>query len=226
MTRRVLSLTLFSIVAIVLTACGVPQNSDVERLSKEGDNDRFGLALATTSTTTTTTTTVPTTTSPDLSTTTSSTIPVPTTAPPELAKLYFVANDELFEYRSPIVPGATRKIIIDELVNGVPAEATGTLQTLLPLIGPDSIRDLTDAEGVAFLDLAQPFYDQIIALTPGEQALAFGQLVMTALLGEQIGTVVFKVEGVDSVVVDGNGSNQNPGQPMSYDDYAILLAEQ
>jgi spore germination protein GerM len=219
--RRVVVLTTLSALAIIVAACGVPSSSELERIRPA---DGFGLASTTSSTTTTSTTTTTigsTTTSPELTT---STMPITTAPPPvEIAKLYFVLDGRLFGYEVPVPANPTTKLITETLVQGVPpGEPTNALTTLLPF---DAITDVEPDKGVAYVSVSQSFADRLqTSWSPAEQSLAFGQIVLTVLQGQDIGQVVFRFQGEGFSIVDGNGSTIDPGVAVAAADYANLIA--
>jgi hypothetical protein len=218
MRRRILGLTVLSMFAIVIAACGVPKDSKLENV---GRDDAFGLdriSTTTSTTTTTTTTTIPASTVPEMTTT----IP-PTTEPPvvtEQAKLYFVLGDKLFKREIQVPPGTPRDLILSKLLEGVAEVDAGTLRTLVP---SDAVL-VTFVDGAGRIELS-PSFVETLPESPNDQALAFGQLVMTVLQGEGIGQVVFTYQGAGIAVVDGNGTTRGPGSLLTVADYATLLSE-
>jgi Sporulation and spore germination len=221
MRRRIFALTTLSILAVVVAACGVPTDSKLENVRAD---DVFGLSATTSTTTTSTTTTsttLPASTVPEMTSTT----PAPTTEPPpitEEAKLYFILDDRLFIWATAVPPGAPRELILGKLLEGVPAiEATAALKTLVP---PEAVVDFQNVDGTGRIELSQNFVETLPE-SPGEQALAFGQLVMTVLKGDTIGQVVFTYQGTGYAVVDGTGTTRGADELLTVADYANLLSE-
>jgi Sporulation and spore germination len=219
MRRRILGLTVLSMFAIVIAACGVPKDSKLENV---GRDDAFGLdriSTTTSTTTTTTTTTIPASTVPEMTTT----IP-PTTEPPvvtEQAKLYFVLGDKLFKREIQVPPGTPRDLILSKLLEGVAEVDAGTLRTLVP---SDAVLDFTVDDGAGRIELS-PSFVETLPESPNDQALAFGQLVMTVLQGEGIGQVVFTYQGTGYAVVDESGTTRGADSLLTVADYDNLLTE-
>jgi Sporulation and spore germination len=188
----------------VLVACGTPPE-DTPRLVSE---DELQFADSGTTTSTSTSTTSP--------ATLPATLPAPDT---QDVKVYFVDEDDLLvpverELRTPTdLPS-----VLTELLEGPdPLEQRLGLRSTLPR---GAVTRLNVNRGVAEVTLMPNVFDQIL---PGDQVLAFAQLVLTLTAQPGIGQVEFSTAGEPISVQKGDGSLSRPGIPLSFEDYEMLL---
>jgi hypothetical protein len=189
------------------TACGVPtgENTYSEIPSEEIP---FGLDQTSTSTTTTTTTT-----------TTIADPPPTTTAPPvrtETAEIYFLSRGRLQPIQPELPSPITADQIADVLEEGPPPDVG--LETL---IEDGLIVATSESGGVLTVDLDSETFERIPST---QQTEAIGQIVMTMLANVRlVGQVTFTSDGEPISVRLGNGFVSEVGQPVSFDDYDVLL---
>lgn len=212
MSRRVAAGAIAAIVIGAAAAgCGVPTgDSSFEEIPSE--QILFGLdETSTTATTTTTTTTVPV--IPDTIDTTTTTTPVRN----EPAEIYFLTRSRLFPTVQDLPMGASSDQIADVLEEG-PPEGAG-LDTLIE----DGLIVATETTaGVLSVDLDPDTFDRIPA---NQQTEAIAQIVLTMTRSVRgVGQVTFTLGGEPIAVKKGNGLLSEVGQPVSYDDFAMLIA--
>ncbi len=192
-------------------ACGVPTGDDSFAVIPP-EEDPFGLdaTSTTTSTTTTTTTTLPVT--PDTIATTTTVVRL------EPAEFYFLTTRNRLQ---PIVvdlpPPFSAEQIADILEAGPPPDVA-----LTSLIEPGLIVSSSESRGVLTVDLdANTFAD----IPSTQQTEAIGQIVMTMVSSlRRVGLVNFTIDGDPISVKKGNSLLSDVGEPLSFDDYVILLA--
>jgi len=214
---------LLAAAALVIAAgCGFSTDRDVREVASE---DLFGLdqTTTTTSTTTTSTTLAPTVVSPPPdqdSTTTSSTITPTTAIITQPVELFFLDGTEITSVSQNLagdVPSLTR--VLSALQSGPPSDDTGIgLQTAVPRNIVDVV---TSAGGVATVDLVGEVYDRIDS---EDELPAIAQIVLTLTSQSGIGQVRFTLDGEPLPVRLGNNRVPPAGEPVSFDDYAVLLA--
>jgi hypothetical protein len=199
-----------SIVALV-GACGV-QTGDDSFAVIPPEEDPFGLdaTSTTTSTTTTTTTTLPVT--PDTIATTSTVVRL------EPAEFYFLTTRSRLQ---PIVvdlpPPFSAEQIADILEAGPPPDVA-----LTSLIEAGLIVSSSESRGVLTVDLDASTFAGIPST---QQTEAIGQIVMTMISSlRRVGLVNFTIDGDPISVKKGNSLLSDVGEPLSYDDYVVLLA--
>lgn len=220
MSRRAARVTVAIVGAAGLAAtaagCGVPTGEDSFTRLGSGEVP-FRLAEPSTTTTTTTTTTTPATTAAEPPETTAR--ETTTTLALETVDFYFVSRGEL----QPVPRDLPVEFGVNQLASGLeagpPAGTAGIgLETL---IEEGLIRSSTQDRGVVTVDLAAVEFDEIAA---PDQRRAIGQIVLTYtgnLRG--VGQVRFTLEGEDLRVPRGDGLLSEPGEPLAYDDYTVLL---
>jgi hypothetical protein len=198
-------------------ACGVPTGED--SFSRLGSGEvPFRLAEPSTTTTSTTTTTLPTTTQVEAPATTAR--QTTTTLALETVDFYFVSRGEL----QPVPRELPMNFGINQLASGLeagpPAGTAGIgLETL---VGEGLIVSSTEERGVVTVDLAPTEFDEIAT---SDQRRTIGQIVLTYtgnLRG--VGQVTFTLAGEPIRVPRGDGLLSEPGAPLAFDDYAVLLA--
>ena len=205
------SLAAITFVIASTGACGVPTGDDSFAVIPP-EEDPFGLdaTSTTTSTTTTTTTTLPVT--PDTIATTTTVVRL------EPAEFYFLTTRSRLQ---PIVvdlpPPFTAEQIADILEAGPPPDVA-----LTSLIEPGLIVSSSESRGVLTVDLDATTFAGIPST---QQTEAIGQIVMTMISSlRRVGLVNFTIDGDPISVKKGNSLLSDVGEPLSYDDYVILLA--
>jgi hypothetical protein len=205
-----------AIVAIVLlgsvtAACGVPTGDDSFSEIPPAE-DPFGLdaTSTTTSTTTTTTTTLPV--APDTIATTTTVVRL------EPAEFYFLtARNKLQPVVVDLPPPFSAEQIADILEGGPPEGVA-----LTSLLEPGLIRSSSESRGVLTIELDPTTFASIPTT---QQTEAIGQIVMTMISSlRRVGLVTFTIDGQPISVKKGNSLLSDVGEPLSYDDYVILLA--
>ncbi len=188
-----------------LVACGTPPEDSPRLVS---DDEQLFAASETTASTTT-------------STTTPLTLP-PATLPAQETQdvtIYFVDEDDFLvpserELRSP----TDLTSVLGVLLEG-PNELEARIgrRSTLP---PAAVTRVNVNRGVAEVTLMPNLFDEIL---PGDQVLAFGQLVLTLTAQPGIGQVEFSSAGEPISVQKGDGSLARPGTPLTFEDYEMLL---
>jgi hypothetical protein len=197
--------------AAIVGACGVPTGDDSFAVIPP-EEDPFGLdaTSTTTSTTTTTTTTLPVT--PDTIATTTTVVRL------EPAEFYFLTTRNRLQ---PVVvdlpPPVSAEQIADILEAGPPPDVA-----LTSLIEPGLIVSSSESRGVLTVDLDANTFAEIPST---QQTEAIGQIVMTMISSlRRVGLVNFTIDDDPISVKKGNSLLSDVGEPVSYDDYTILLA--
>jgi hypothetical protein len=193
-----------------LAGCGVPTGSDTFS-EIPPDEIQYGLdATSTTTSTTTTTSTVP-----ELPQTTL--LETTTTIRLEPAFIYFLSRGRLQPVTIELPAGFSSDQVADKLEEGPPPDVA-----LDTLIEDGLIVSSVGSGGVLTVDLDGDIFDRIPST---EQTEAIGQIVLTMTSSLRlVGQVTFTLEGDPIPVKKGNGLSSAPGEPVSFDDYAILLA--
>ncbi|MGD9998105.1 MAG: GerMN domain-containing protein [Ilumatobacteraceae bacterium] len=215
--RRLLALTSVGLLVVVLAACGLPTDGDFSRI--DPSEDGFGLSQTTLPTTTTTTTTVPTTTVPESTTTSSSILQTTTTTlPVELVTVFYPSGRQLAQAQQALPLNPSLQQVMFLILSGHPegVEYVG-MRDILP-----SDADITVEKigGVAVVDFPPGLFDDI---SPTDQLLVFGQIVLTMTNQRGVGQVRFEQDGGDMSVFLGNSTLSEPGQLVSSDDYVNLI---
>jgi spore germination protein GerM len=203
-----------AVVALVvsLAACGVP--SDKQYSAIQHDDIPFG--IADTTTTSTTTTLPPVTTVPPITT---------TTVPSEMVPLYFIYDNKLMAVPRALTKPVGPDQVLAALQKGPDEkDLPAGLRTAVPA---GSISAVSVAGGVAKVDLAPAFITPTAGpeqppITPADQPLAFGQIVLTLTSRPGIGQVLFTVQGQPVLPILGDGSQPAAAGPVSADFYAGL----
>ncbi len=90
------------------------------------------------------------------------------------------------------------------------------------LIEEGLIVSAVESRGVLTVDLDAETFDRIPST---QQTEAIGQIVLTMLRSLRgVGLVTFTLGGEPIPVKKGNGLSSEVGEPLSFDDYAVLLA--
>ena len=224
MRRRGAVLT---VLMLVLAGCGYEGSSDVRRLPSD---ELFGLdQTTTTSTTTTTTTTAPPPPAASVETTvvtsvTPVTVAMTTTTAltTETVRLFMLDDEQLTSVTQNISSPVRVRRVLEALEAGpIAGPATVGLTTAVP----DGIVNTAFARsGVAEVDLVGEVYDLV---PPDEQLPAVAQIVLTLTQRPGIGQVSFTLDGEPLRVRLGNGqTTDEAGQPVSADDYAVMLDDE
>jgi len=210
--RPVLAIGVPVALGALLAACGIPTG---ESSFKEipAEEIPFDLDATSSSTSTsTTTTTIPLAPATTVSQSTS-------TIPLEEVDIYFLSRGRL----QPVPYALQRDFGADQVVSllegGPPAGAPGAgLETL---IEQGLITATDQAGGVVTVDLDPEIFGRIPSF---DQSEAIGQIVLTMVSNLRgVGQVLFTLGGEPTQVKDGNGLLSGEGQPVSGDDYRVLL---
>ena len=210
--RRQRLITLATLAALT-GACGVPTGEETfEQIPP--DEVQFGLdATSTTSSTSTTSTTS--TTVPAVPETTI--LETTTTIRFEPIEVYFLSRGRLQPVPFDLPPGFSADQVADVLEAGPPPDVG-----LDSLIEDGLIVSSVESGGVLTVDLDSVTFDRIPST---QQTEAIGQIVLTMLSSlRRVGQVSFTLAGEPIPVKKGNGLSSEVGEPLSYDDYATLLA--
>ena len=195
-----------------ITACGIPTG---ESSFKEIPAEQIPFDLDETSTSTSTTTT--TTTIPLVPPTT--VFESTTTIPFEEVDIYFLSRGRLqpVPYALPRDFGADQVVAL--LEDGPQEGAAGVgLETL---IEQGLITSTDKAGGVMTVNLDPEIFQRIPSF---DQSEAIGQIVLTLTSNLRgVGPVLFTLGGEPTQVKKGNGLLSGEGEPVSYDDYRVLL---
>jgi hypothetical protein len=191
--------------------CGVPTGDDTFSAIPPAE-DPFGLDATSTTTSTTTTTTTTTPAAPDTIATTTTPVRL------EPAEFYFLTTRNKLQ---PVVvdlpPPFSAEQITDILESGPPEGVS-----LTSLIEEGLIKSSTESRGVLTVDLDATTFARIPST---QQTEAIGQIVMTMISSlRRVGLVSFTIDGEPISVKKGNSLLSDVGEPLSYDDYVILLA--
>ena len=214
--RRLVGLT-GGLLALVLFvgACGVSGSGKMERIDPKDVS--FGLSDTSTTSTTTTTTLPPSTTAPlELSTTTTQPVASTSTIVAQEAVAYFFATGKRLIRLPLLTPqGATASQLVTKLVRDIPTD-----QGVRALIPPTTLVTVDVVDGVATVDLPAAIFDD---LSPPDQRLLFGQIVLTILASAAgVGQVTFSVGGEAIRAILGDGSRGEPGELLTAADYQNL----
>ncbi len=195
-----------------IAACGIPTG---ESSFKEIPAEEIPFDLDETSTSTSTTTT--TTTIPVAPQTT--VFETTTTIPFEEVDIYFLSRGKLqpVPYALPRDFGADQVVAL--LEDGPQEGAAGVgLETL---IEQGLITSTEKAGGVVTVDLDPEIFGRIPSF---DQSEAIGQIVLTLTSNLRgVGPVLFTLGGEPTQVKKGNGLLSGQGEPVSGDDYRVLL---
>jgi hypothetical protein len=207
--RRGRSIALTIVVAVSLAACGVPTGDDTFSAIPP-EEVPFGLDATSTTTTTTTTTT------PDLPDTTVA--PTTTIAVRlDVVEIYFLTRGRLRPLEVELAPGFTAVDVVDQLEAGPPPDVG-----LDTLIEEGLIVGTTESRSVLTVDLDP---DTFARIPSTQQTEAIAQIVMTMVSSlRRVGLVNFTIEGEPISVKKGNSLLSDVGEPLAFEDYAVLLA--
>ena len=162
--------------ALLLTACGVPQDQEPRALSKDG----VPFGLLSTSTTQTT---------------------VVVDEPSALAVVYFVRDDRLIPVQRQVRAPASSGRLLDALLEG-PSEAESEAGFRTAISSEARVRDVTTSAGVVTIELT----DEFVEVAGQDQILALAQIVFTATETDATGAVRFRLAGEPVEVPRGDGT--------------------
>jgi hypothetical protein len=186
-------------IALVGASCG----PSTEKTARVVVDVPFGLT-ASTSTSTTTTSVVPPSTFPS--------------EPTESIALFFVLDDRLTPAILDLPLDPSPQQALDTLLDGLPRYAQGSvIRTALP---ERLTATVLVSRGLAVVDTDTSLLTEI---SPVDQRLAIGQIVLTLTSRPGIGQVTFTVDGKPQAVPRGGGDLAPANQPVAYDDYVSLL---
>jgi hypothetical protein len=197
--------------AAVVASCGVPTGDDsFAVIAPEEDPFDLDETSTTTSTTTTTTTTLPVT--PD------TVAPTTTIVRLEPAEFYFLTpRGRLQPVVVDLPPPFAADQIADILEDGPPPDVA-----LESLVADGLIVGSSESRSVLTVDLDA---DTFARIPSSQQTEAIGQIVMTMITSlRRVGLVNFTIDDEPISVKKGNSLLSDVGEPLSYDDYVILLA--
>ncbi len=162
-----------------------------------------------------------TTTSRKTTTSTTSTTSTPTTLlVTRPIELFFLDGAEIVSVSQGLagdVPSLQR--VLELLQSGPPSGDEGIgLQTALPR---NIVNVVTRSGGVATVDLVGEAYERI---DPEDELPAIAQIVLTLTRQSGVGQVRFTLDNEPLPVRLGSNLVSRPGEPVSGDDYAVLLA--
>jgi hypothetical protein len=221
--RRLVLMTVAMVMAAAVAACGLPDDDNFNPIDESED----GFGLGETSTTSSTTTTTPTTT---IDATTSSTIgPTTTTIPAtEPVRIYFPTGQQLTPIFLQLAINPAPTQVIAAMLQGPPPGLEAGIRLILPQ-GPEFVPAVSKTAGVATVDFPEALFEMFQELSPLDQRLAFGQIVLTLCNRPGIGQVLFTLAGSPMLVFRGDGTSPQPDAPVieqlvSEDDYTNLVA--
>jgi hypothetical protein len=213
-TRRLHSpgaLAALAVLALIGTACGVPTGDDTFSEIPPAEVP-FGLAATSTTTTSTTTTTTMAPEAPDTTTATSTTTAIRL----DPAEVYFLSRGRLQPVVIELPPGFSADQVADVLEGGPPPDVG-----LDTLIEEGLIVSSTESRAVLTVDLDGDTFAEIPST---QQTEAIAQIVMTMISSlRRVGLVNFTIEGELIAVKKGNSLLSDVGEPLSYEDYSLLL---
>jgi two-component system, OmpR family, sensor histidine kinase MtrB len=212
MTARTWRTLAVAAAVAVVSSCGVPMGDDSFSVIAP-EEDPFDLDE--TSTTTSTTTTPPTTTLP---VTPDTVAPTTTIVRLEPAEFYFLTpRGRLQPVVVDLPPPFAADQIADILEDGPPPDVA-----LESLVADGLIVGSSESRSVLTVDLDA---DTFARIPSSQQTEAIGQIVMTMITSlRRVGLVNFTIDDEPISVKKGNSLLSDVGEPLSYDDYVILLA--
>jgi spore germination protein GerM len=153
--------------------------------------------------------------------TTSTTIASDTTSTSvavEPVTLYVILENRLIQTSHDLPSGATEQDVLDELLGLSDDPALGsTVRSALP---KGLTASVTVERGLAIVDTGASLLTDI---SPLDQRLAIGQIVLTLTSRPGVGQVSFFVDGKPQSVPRGGGDLASAGSPVAYDDYIQLV---
>lgn len=197
---------------LALAGCGLPIDDRVQPY----DDVPFDLGGPTTTTIPEATTTTTVAVDPDITTTT-----LVRTVPVDV--VYVLGGGALQRVTLALPAPVSNRLLIEQL-ESPPADGSTLLRTE---VDPGLVNGFSVDRGLATVSLNRGVLQRLGSL---EQRRAIAQLVLTLTLFTTdeggIGQVTFTVEATPiSVFVPSRGSNSEPGEPLAFADFAILLAD-
>ncbi len=198
------------VTALLAAACGVPTGDDT---FTEIPPAEVPLGLAETSTTTTTTTT--TTTVPEAPGTTTA----PSTTTPirlDPVEIYFLTRGRLQPVVRELPTGFSADQVADILEEGPPPDLA-----LDTLVTDGLIVSSSESRAVLTVELDAATFEEIPST---QQTEAIAQIVLTMIESlSRVGLVNFTIDGEPIAVKKGDSLLSEVGEPLSYEDYVVLL---
>ena len=155
------------------------------------------------------------------SSTTSTTSPVNSTSTSiatEPVTLYVILEDHLIQTSHDLPSGASEQDVLDELLGLSSDPSMGaTIRSALP---KNLTATVSVERGLATVDTDASLLTDI---SPLDQRLAIGQIVLTLTSRPGVGQVAFFVDGKPQAVPRGGGDLAPASQPVAYDDYLQLV---
>ncbi len=210
--RRGIPGLVLPVMALTLAGCGLPIDDRVQPY----DDVPFDLGGPTTTTIPEATTTTSVAVDPAITTTT-----LVRTVPVDV--VYVLGGGALQRVTLALPAPVSNRLLIDQL-ESPPADGSTLLRTE---VDPGLVNGFSVDRGLATVSLNRGVLQRLGSL---EQRRAIAQLVLTLTLFTTdeggIGQVTFTVEATPiSVFVPSRGSNSEPGEPLAFADFAILLAD-
>ncbi len=200
------------LLGVTIAACGVPTGDSSFEPVEQAEIPLELSQPSTSSTSTTTTTTLPdapATTEQQTTTTIALLDPVLT---------YFVSRGDLESVEQTLTRGYSRNQLVTLLEDGPPAGSV-----LDTYIEPGLMVSTSQRGGVVTIELDE---ELLAAIDTRDQRRAFAQIVLTFTQNLRgVGQVAFTLAGVPIGVPKGNALFSQPGEPVSADDYAVLLVD-
>lgn len=210
-TARYVSLPIATVaLAVAVAACGVPTGDNTFKAIPSAEVP-FGLNATSTTTTTTSTT------STTLPPTPETVAPTTTTAIRlDPAELYFLKRGRLQPLEVLLVPEFSTAEVVERLEAGPPPDLG--LDTLVRV---GLIVHTSESRAVLTVDLDAETFARIPST---RQTEVIGQIVMTMISSvRRVGLVNFTIDDEPISVKKGNSLLSEVGEPLSYEDYAVLL---
>lgn len=200
------------VMAVTLVGCGLPIDDRVQPY----DDVPFDLGGPTTTTLPATTTTTIADIDPQITTTT-----IVRTVPVDI--VYVLGGGALQRVTLALPSPVSNRLLIEQL-ESPPADGSTLLRTE---VDPGLVNGFSVERGLATVSLNRGVLQRLGSL---EQRRAIAQLVLTLTLFTTeeggIGQVAFTVDATPiSVFVPSRGSNSEPGEPLAFADFALLLAD-
>jgi hypothetical protein len=219
--RRV---TVLLVLLGMAASCGLPPDDQVTTINQDDLSESLANATTTTSTSTTLPLppTVPPPTGPDETATTTTAELIETKPADIFYGIQFSPDLQRLQRNLPTPISIER--LIAELESPLPELVTQ--YNLQSSVRPGLVGPITLSDGIATVPLAQRELDR---LAGSQQRRAIGQIVLTltsfvtANRGA-IGSVRFTINGDEiPVFVPSLQSNNEPGEPLSFDDFSVLI---
>lgn len=209
-------------IALCSSGCGISSNSGFDPID-QADSPLLTTPSTVVSTTTTTTTSpANTSTAPDVGPGVHSTVPSTTNAVAvEAVTLYFattsLADPKLTSETRMLSKPATLARVVSALVDGPQPGSGAGLQTSVP---EGLVVEVEERRGVARVELDFEVMSEL--LTPPQQRLAIGQLVLTLGVRPGVGQVQFTRDGKPYPVSVPSRNGQTGRQPVANDDFQSM----